>query len=499
MVELRQISKRFDGTPALAEVSVSVERRSVHGLVGENGAGKSTLAKIVAGVHRPDAGRILIDGNEHTFRSPRHALAAGVAIISQEPIVVPTRSVLANVFLGIENACGGVVSIRSLRERFARLCAETGLELPGDAPAGALRVADQQKIEILRAVARRARVIIMDEPTSALSRKEAARLFAIVRQLCAAGSTVMYVSHFLKEVLALADDVTILRDGRVVRTAKARAETPETLVEAILGRPMELAFPPTRPRLTGAPNVLKVRGLTRDHSVRDVDLDLHAGEIVGLAGLVGSGRTELARALFGADRIDAGRIWLEGRPLRLRSPRQAIRAGVGLVPEDRNRDGIIPARPITENVTLVGIATVSRLGVVSLRAEHRVVRAMIERLGIRARTPTAQVRELSGGNQQKVLFARWLHHRPRVLIVDEPTRGVDVGAKLAIYELICEIAATGAAILVISSEHEELLGLAQRVLVMRQGQLVAELEGESMTESAIVNAALGTDATMDRV
>jgi ABC-type sugar transport system ATPase subunit len=490
-VEVSDIVKRFDGVLALDGVSVGIAGGSVHGLVGENGAGKSTLVKILAGVHRPDAGRIVVGGEDRSFRSPREALAAGIAIIAQEPVVVPARSVVENVFLGIEHGRRGYVSRRTLARRFERLCTETELEVSGDAIAGELRVADQQKVEVLRAVARRARVLIMDEPTSALTTDEAQRLFDVVHRLRAAGTTIVYVSHFLKEVLTLADDVTVLRDGRLVRTSPSVDETPASLIEAMLGRPMETAFPEKRPAPASVPVVLEVRGVTRGTRLRDVSFDVRAGEIVGLAGLVGSGRTEVARAIFGADPVDAGTVTLDGRPLSGRSPRRAIRAGIGMVPEDRKLEGVLLDRSIAENITLSHLDAVWTVGVVSGRQERSAVVDLMQRIGVRARGPRAKVGELSGGNQQKVLFARGLFKPPRLLIVDEPTRGVDVGAKRSIYRLLADVAAAGTAVLLISSEHEEVLGMAHRILVMRQGAIVAELDQHTMNEAAIVNAAFG--------
>jgi ABC-type sugar transport system ATPase subunit len=490
-IEFRSITKRFGATRALSDVSITIASGSIHGLVGENGAGKSTLGKILAGAVRPDRGDVLLDGLTHAFRSPRQALASGIAIISQEPVVVPARSVLENVFLGIEHPSNGMVSTHALTRRYEELCRDTGLDVPSHRAAGELRVADQQKVEILRAVARRARVIVMDEPTSALTVDESERLFALTRRLRASGTTIIYISHNLKDILQITDNVTVLRDGRVIRTAPAAAETVGSLVEAILGRPMELVFPEKRARPPDGAPVLRVRGLTRRGVLHDIDIDLHAGEILGLAGLIGSGRSELARALFGADPIDSGSVMLDGKPLRLRSPRQAIRSGIGMVPEDRKAHGIVPDRSIAENVTLAHIGAVTSSTIVSTRREQRAVAELAQSVGIPRGRGGAKVGELSGGNQQKVLFARWLFGRPRVLIIDEPTRGVDVGTKGAIYELIADVAADGTPVLLISSETEEILGLAHRVLVMRSGRIVATLSGDGMTESAIINAAFG--------
>jgi ABC-type sugar transport system ATPase subunit len=462
--------------------------------VGENGAGKSTLGKIVAGAHRPDDGELWVDGRRVTYASPRDALADGITLIAQEPTVVPRRSVLENVFLGIERGRAGVVNGRALRRRWRELVEEVGFDLPPDEPAGSLRVADQQKVELMRAVARDARLIVMDEPTAALTADEGERLFETVRRLRESGTTIVYVSHFLPEVLSLADTVTVLRDARLVRTSAAANETPDSLVSAMLGRSMELTFPDKQPAPDDAPVVLSVDGLTRLPWVADVSFDVRAGEILGLAGLIGSGRSEVARAIFGADRPDAGDVAVQGRRVRARSPRGAVRAGIAMIPEDRKAQGLLMLRSIAENVSLPHLRVVSSAGVIRERRERRAAAELMRRVDVRARRPSVRVGTLSGGNQQKVLFAKWLFRRPRVFIADEPTRGVDVGAKRAIYELIHSLAEQGMAVVLISSEHEEILGLAHRVLVMRGGRVVAELDGEAMSEEAIMKAAFATDA-----
>ena len=492
-VELREISKRFGGIQALSGVDLTIMPGSIHALVGENGAGKSTLGKIIAGVHRPDDGEVRVHGEPVAYRSARDALADGITIIAQEPTLVPHRSVLENVFLGDESTVAGVVNDRALARRYEQLVTESGINLPPQRLARTLSVADQQKAEILRASARRVRLIVMDEPTSALTRDEAERLFDLIRRLQGAGTTVVYVSHLLAEVLALADTVTVLRDGRRVRSGPADEETPGRLVTAMLGRSLDLAFPDKVAPPADAPVVLSVRGLARPPQVQDVSLDIRAGEIVGLAGLIGSGRSEVARAIFGADRTNAGVIELDGRPLRAHSPRHAIARGIVMLPEDRKSQGLLMLRSIVDNVTLPHLREVSRAGVVRTHLEQRLVGEVVDRLDVRAKSRNSLVSTLSGGNQQKVLFARWLFRRPRLLIADEPTRGVDVGAKRAIYELIHSLAADGIAVLLISSEHEEVLGLAHRVLVMRGGSIVAEFDEQTMNEDAVLRAAFAAE------
>jgi rhamnose transport system ATP-binding protein len=492
-VEVRGISKRFGGVLALDGIELEIARGSIHALVGENGAGKSTLGKILSGVHRADEGELWVEGRRVDYRSPRDALADGITIIAQEPTLVPHRSLQENVYLGVEGGRAGIVNRRRTSRRFAALVRESGIELPARRLARTLRVADQQKVEVLRAIAREAKLFVMDEPTSALTTDESDRLFELIRRLRDRGATIVYVSHFLPEVLALADTVTVLRDGKLVRTSPTADETPDTLVSAMLGRALDLTFPDKALLQPDAPIVLSVRALARPPAVQEVSFEIRAGEIVGLAGLLGSGRSEVARAIFGADRRSAGVVAVDGKLLDARSPRAAIRKGVVMLPEDRKRQGLLMLRSIVDNVTLPHLGDLSSGGVMALRSERKRTSELIARLDVRARSNKVRVNTLSGGNQQKVLFAKWLFHRPRVFIADEPTRGVDVGAKLAIHRLIHSLAAEGMAVLLISSEHEEVLGLAHRVLVMRAGRIVAEFDGETMSEDAVLHAAFATE------
>jgi ribose transport system ATP-binding protein len=487
-LELLDVAKHFGGVQALVGVSLTVARGSVHALVGENGAGKSTLGRIVAGALTADGGTVVLDGEPVSFRSPREALDHGVAAIAQEPFVVPQLTVAENVFLGREPRTGGVLRRRQLERAYAELVASAGFELPGALPAGGLRTAEQQKVEILRALSRDAQLIVMDEPSAALSAHETEHLHEIVRSLVRGGKTVILISHFLREVLALADDVTVLRDGRVVRTAPAPEESESSLVEAMLGRPLTSTFPPKQEAPSGAAVVLSVRDL-RAPGVDGASFDLRAGEILGIAGLVGAGRTELARAVYGAARLESGSVELAGGEPVGQSPRKSLDAGLAMIPESRKDHGLIFGRSSTENVTLSRLPRLSSLGVVRRVQERRAARVVLERCDVRGAQFSAPVRALSGGNQQKVLFARTLLCGPRVLIADEPTRGVDVGAKRAIYDILAELAAEGLGLIVISSELEEVLGLAHRVLVMRRGRIVAELTEGQMTEGAILGAA----------
>jgi simple sugar transport system ATP-binding protein/ribose transport system ATP-binding protein len=494
LLELRHVSKRFGGVRAVIDATVAFAPAGVHGLVGENGAGKSTLAKIIAGVHSPDEGELVVDGAEVRFHSPRDALAVGIVTIAQEIALVPRATVEENVLLGIEPNQGGVLRRRALRQRFDEINERVAFGLNAGARVGELRTADQQKVEIMRAIARDARLIVMDEPTAALTRDESERLLEIIRQLAARGTAVLLVSHHLDEVLDVCGVVTVMRDGRIVRTGPAADETPRTLVSAMIGREMTLEFPPRRPPAAGADVVLEARGLTRAGALDDVSLTVRAGEIVGLAGLVGSGRTEVARALFGADPLEAGEVRLDGRPVRVRGPRQAARLGIAMLPESRKEQGLVMMRSVRENTTLSTLEDFATAGVVNRRRERARARELSDELAIRTASLDASVSTLSGGNQQKVLFAKWLVRAPRVLIADEPTRGVDVGAKRQIHELIMDLAERGMAVLLISSELEEVLGLAHRVYVMRGGRVVAEYDGEDATVDSVMSAAFATEA-----
>jgi ABC-type sugar transport system ATPase subunit len=493
LLEVRGVSKRFGGVHAVVDATVDLAAASVHGLVGENGAGKSTLSKLISGVHEPDEGELLVDGTAVRFHSPRDALAHGIATIAQEIALVPRRTVAENVLLGIEPSAAGLLRGRELRRRFDELNARTGFDLPANARVGSLRTAEQQKVEIMRAIARDARLIVMDEPTAALTRDESDRLLEIVRQLAAGGTAVLLISHYLDEVLGVCETVTVMRDGRIVRTGPAAEETPQTLVNAMVGRELVLEYPPKASPPAEAPTVLAVRGLARGRALDDISFEIRAGEIVGLAGLVGSGRTEVARAIFGADRIDGGQIVLDGSEIRVRGPRHASRLGIAMLPESRKEQGLVMMRSVRENVTLATLDDFSTAGVVSRRRERARTGELARELAIKAASVDAPVATLSGGNQQKVLFAKWLVRPPRVLIADEPTRGVDVGAKRQIHDLIAALAEQGMAVLLISSELEEVLGLAHRVLVMRRGRIVAEYDSEEATMERVMASAFATE------
>jgi simple sugar transport system ATP-binding protein/ribose transport system ATP-binding protein len=491
-VELQGVTKRYGATVAVNDATLAFARGTVHALVGENGAGKSTLGKIIAGVVQPDAGELRVDGRTVRFHSPRAAIEHGITTIAQELSLVPSRSVIENVYLGIEDSTFGVVKGRSLDARFAELTEHTGIVVPGKAKARELTAADQQKVEILRALARGSQFIIMDEPTARLSSVETAGLHRTMRELAAAGRTIIFISHFLDEVLEITDQVTVMRDGRIIRTGPTATESHASLIEGMIGRSLDGAFPPRVRAAADAPEVLRVEGLTRTGVFADVSFTLRAGEIVVLAGLVGSGRTEVVRAIFGADPVSRGTVSVQGRPAPVASPGAAIGSGIAMIPESRKEQGLMLGRSARENVSLPHLPRFSRAGVVATGPERRRVAEMMEAVGVRGIGPEARVRSASGGNQQKVLFARWLLADPPVLIADEPTRGVDVGSKRTIYDLLAAQAAAGMGVLIVSSEMEEVLGMAHRILVMRNGRLVADIDGETATEEIVVALAFGT-------
>ncbi|MBL5974907.1 MAG: sugar ABC transporter ATP-binding protein [Candidatus Leucobacter sulfamidivorax] len=496
--ELSGIHKRFGGVAALSDVSVDIEAGTVHAFVGENGAGKSTLGKVLSGTYTPDGGTIRVRGELHSFSSPHDAIEAGIATIQQEIALVPGRTVIENVFLGREPSTLGLVRTRRLRAEFQELIERTGFDLPPDALVRDLRIADQQKVEILRAIARDASLIILDEPTAALTPDETASLMAVIASLKREGVTIVYVSHFLDEVLAVSDNITILRNGRLVRTVPARSETKASLIHGMLGREVSDEFA-TRPE-PGADRgtVLRASGITTGTGVKNVSLEVREGEILGIAGLVGAGRSELLRGLFGADPLASGEVSVRGRAVRLTGPGSAIAAGIALISEDRKADGLLLRRSLKENISLVVLRQLSRLGFVSRRRERRHVVKSLEELDIRPAIPEREVGLFSGGNQQKALFAKWLAREPQVLLVDEPTRGVDIGAKFAIYEILSDWVAQGRSMVVVSSEVEELLGLADRILVMRQGSIVAEFPREDATQENIMAAAFGATAAAEK-
>jgi ABC-type sugar transport system ATPase subunit len=482
-VAFERVGKRFPGVVALEGVSFEVARGSAHALCGENGAGKSTLGRILAGVHAPDEGRVLLDGRAVRFRQPGEALGAGIGMVHQEPAFCDGLTVAENLCLGALPARAGFVSFAEAERRARSMLADVAPEIDARAALAGLGVGERQMVQIASAVGQGARVIVFDEPTSRLTSHESARLHALVRRLLGRGVAVLYVSHRLEEVFELCDTVTVLRDGRHVLTRPARELTESALVEAMIGRPLDEYFPRHLARAAGEVR-LAVEHLASPGRFSGISFLLRAGEVVGLAGLVGSGRSQVAQALFGLDPRATGRVLLDGRPLPLGDPALALARGLGYLPEDRQRQGLVIELSVRENTTLPILKRLARLGFVDRAAERELARAQSERLRVKAPGLEAAVAGLSGGNQQKVVLAKWLAARCRVLLLDEPTRGVDVGAKAEIHALVDALAAEGNAVLLISSELAEIVRLSRRVLVLREGRLAGELEGAAVTQEA---------------
>lgn len=492
-VSLRGVSKRFGATQALAAVDLDILAGETHALVGQNGAGKSTLGKIIGGAYGRDEGEIVVFGETVEHWSPRIALEHGIAMIHQELSLVPGLTVAQNVFLGIEAHRLGLLS-GSLSRRFDELNARSAFQLDPRARVQDLRIADQQKVEILRALSRNARLIVMDEPTSALSIDEARHLHDVIRWLRDEGRTVVYVSHFLDEVLEVCERITVMRDGRIIRTAPAAEETKESLVSGMLGRSMELTFPePPAPSEDDAPPALRVEHLAVGTTVTDMSFHVRPGEIVGIAGLVGSGRSEALRAIFGADRADAGSVTLAGDPYEDRTPLRSVQRGLGMIPEDRRGQGLIASMSIRANVSLADLHRFVRGGLVSRARERSAVSRIMDQIDILPRRPEASVATLSGGNQQKVLFAKWLNAKPSMLLLDEPTRGVDIGAKRNIYDLVVALAAEGIGILLVSSELEEVMSLSRRVYLVHDGRAIDEVDPGVTSEDEVLYQLFGLD------
>lgn len=492
-IEIVDISKSYPGVVALDGVSLGVAPGEVVGLVGENGAGKSTLMKILGGVVAPTRGSVIVDGNEHDRLTVKNSMAAGIAFVHQELNLFDNLTVAANIFIGREPRRPGwrwVIAERRMQEMAAPLLEQLGAEFAADTPLARLSLAERQLVEIAKALSLNARLIIMDEPTSSLTVSETERLLKIIRRLRAKGVSVIFISHRLSEVEEIADRVVVLRDGKRVAELHGEEIRPDRMIRQMIGRELKTLYRP--PRAEPGSAVLDVRSLrTRYWPGQQVDLTLRGGEIVGLAGLVGSGRTELARTLFGLDRPVAGSIAVDGRQVKIPSPQQAIRHGIYLVPEDRKRSGLVIEFPVVGNVTLASLTGFARFGLIN-RASERVA-AERQKTALQIRTPNldVEVRSLSGGNQQKVVLAKWLSMAPRLLIFDEPTRGIDVGAKSEIYQLMRDLSDKGVGILMISSDMEEVIGVSDRVVVMHEGRIAGELSRDQVSEPAIMALAVG--------
>jgi rhamnose transport system ATP-binding protein len=490
LLSLRSAAKSFGAVRALADASIDLYGGEVHGLVGENGAGKSTLVKILAGVYQPDSGQVVVNGGPAVLHSPAAARDAGIAVIYQEPTLFPDLTAAENIFMGRQPLRRGRrIDSRQMNAEARSLFGRLGVRLDPGRICRGLSIADQQIIEIAKALSLQARVIVMDEPTAALSAAEVARLFDVISALRASGAALLFISHRLEEVFGICQRVTVMRDGRAVLSRTLAGLTADDLVRAMVGRNLDERAPGGR----AAPGeeVLQVRRLTREGVFTDISFAVRAGEIVALSGLVGAGRSEVARAIFGIDGYDAGSVTLHGRALRKSSPTAAMAAGVGFVPEDRRQQGLVMDMSVQQNVALASLRRLRHGGLISARSERNFAADWALKLRIKFGRLTDPVSQLSGGNQQKVVLAKWLGRSPSMLIVDEPTRGIDIATKAEVHRLLEQLARDGVAILMISSELPEVLRLGDRILVMREGRLVAEQDRSDTSEEKIMTAATG--------
>lgn len=491
VLQARNVVKSFGATRAVRDVSLEIPTGTIFGLVGENGAGKSTLAKLFAGVHTADSGEIFVAGESVSFKNPHEGIRGGVSMMAQEIMLVPEATVEENILLGGMPRRFIFPNRREMRRRFEELVELTQFDLDPRAKVSSLRIADQQKVEIMRALSQDARLIIMDEPSAALTADEVQRLHASIRQIVERGATVLLISHFLDEVLSLTDRIAIMRDGELVRVSDTSTETVDSLVSGMVGKSLATEYSHVH-RAQDRPVRLSIRNLDRPPAVADVSFDIRAGEIVGLAGLIGSGRTEIARCIFGADTPSGGEVILDGKALRIRSPKQAIDSGIFMVPESRKEQGLVLGASIADNLTLASLSRATKAGVVSGRAIRKTAQRLAEDVDLRFASIAQPALSLSGGNQQKILFGRAIDVAPAVLIVDEPTRGVDIAAKRGIHATLQHMADDGLAVLFISSEIDEVLGVCNRVLVVHRGNIQAEFT-PPYDQEAVLSAFFGKD------
>ena len=494
LLEMRSITKRFPGVTALDGVDFELEKGEVHVILGENGAGKSTLIKMLSGAYHPDEGEILLDGQRVDIYSAAVAQSKGISTIYQEFNLVPQLTVAENIFLGRQPRRFGIVDHLRMRDEARELLERIKVRVDPDFPVSTLGVAQRQMVEIAKALSLDARILIMDEPTASLSGQEVERLFEIVRGLKEEEVGVIFISHHLEEVTEIGDRVTVLRDGKLVDRVPATTDHQE-LVRMMVGRSIEDQFPRRRSEVGEV--LLEVKELAREGVLEDISFQVRAGEVVGIAGIVGAGRTELARAIFGADPVDSGEVWVEGRRMERFDPREAKHRGIGFITEDRQGQGIVPPLSVAENLALASLGRYTSAGFVNRKEQRSQAQKMIEELTIRTPSPEQEIRYLSGGNQQKVVIGKWLLADSKVLIMDEPTRGIDVGAKVEIYELMNELSEEGAGILMISSDLPEVLGMSDRILVMAGGRITGELSREEASQEKVMTLATqGSEAAV---
>lgn len=489
VLEMRHIRKTFPGVVALDDVDFDLRRGEVHILLGENGAGKSTLMKILSGAYQKSAGQIIFDGQEVDIKNPKHAQTLGISTIYQEFNLIPHLSAGENIFLGREPRRFGLIDQRSIFQEALRALKGLGLSLDPRTLIRALKVAEQQMVEVAKALSLDARILIMDEPTAALTEHEIKELFATIRALRDKGVSIVYISHRMEELFEIGDRVTVLRDGRTIGTYGVREMSKSELIRLMVNRELTELFPKERAEL--GPEVLKVEGLSTQGGVNDVTFSLRKGEVLGIAGLLGAGRTELARAIFGLDKITSGTISINGSQQRIGSPRAAINSGIGFLTEDRKSQGLVLPLSVKENLCLASVDKFSSWGLMDARAEQQAAAGYVTDLRIKTPSLDQKVVYLSGGNQQKVVLSKWLCCKSEVFIFDEPTRGVDVGAKAEIYQLMNKLTASGVAIIMISSEMLEILGMSDRILVMRGGRITGEFSAEEATQERVLQCALG--------
>lgn len=488
LLEMKGIEKSFNTVKVLHGVDLILRKGTVHALMGENGAGKSTLMKVLAGIHKCDAGTVTVKGKSVDIQSPKHSQALGIAMIHQELSPVPEMTVAENIYLGREPGGRLFVDYAAMYRQTEELLESLKVHISPKEKVGSLKVADQQLVEIAKAISLNAEIIIMDEPTSAITDKEVDNLFSIIRDLKDQGKGIIYISHKMDEIFQISDDITVLRDGQYVNTWKAEEIDNNILIKNMVGRELTEIFPKTEVPISDT--ILEVRNFTLGNKFQDISFKVKRGEIYGIAGLVGAGRTELMHALFGLDRPDKGEIIFDGKPLHIRKPKDAIREGIAYVTEDRKQEGLVLEMSVGQNISLASMKELSRGLFINEREENSLVKDEIERLRIRLHSPRQLVKSLSGGNQQKVVLSKWMIKNPKLLILDEPTRGIDVGAKSEIYKLMCEYAARGNAIIMISSEMPEVMGMADRMLVLSNGRVGGELNRSEFAQESIMQMAV---------